>query len=404
MPHYWGFRQLELDEAALALGKLVLLSGRGVFPDGTPFDFPNIDIPPLPLDVPADARNQRVFLAIPSRQASSRQAVLSGDAGRGLHRYDTAEIEAEDNTSDGTAPIQVGQLRMRLLLEKEANDAYSCLGAARLIERRADNQVELHRHYIPPMLNIRNDGVLHGFVQEVVGMLRQRGDELAVQVSQPGRGGVAEIADFLLLQTINRYQPLLIHLLTAPDFHPERLFSLLLQLGGDISTFRGERRPIDYPGYVHDDLELSFGELMADLRRSLSMILHRSAVPIELRDRKYGFRVAPMPGRELLRHGNLVLAVNAHLAPDTLRIRFPNQVKIGPVERIRDLVTLQLPGIGLRAMAVAPRQIPYHAGFNYFELERHGELWNELERSNGLAMHIAGDFPGLELEFWGVRD
>jgi type VI secretion system protein ImpJ len=53
---------------------------------------------------------------------------------------------------------------------------------------------------------------------------------------------------------------------------------------------------------------------------------------------------------------------------------------------------------------VAPRQIPYHAGFNYFELDtRNNELWKQLEASGGLAMHIAGEFPGLELEFWAIR-
>ncbi len=44
------------------------------------------------------------------------------------------------------------------------------------------------------------------------------------------------------------------------------------------------------------------------------------------------------------------------------------------------------------------------AGFTYFELETRGnELWKQLETSGGLAMHIAGEFPGLSLEFWAIR-
>ena len=31
------------------------------------------------------------------------------------------------------------------------------------------------------------------------------------------------------------------------------------------------------------------------------------------------------------------------------------------------------------------------------------ELWQQLNQSGGLAMHISGEFPGLELEFWAVR-
>jgi type VI secretion system protein ImpJ len=99
-----------------------------------------------------------------------------------------------------------------------------------------------------------------------------------------------------------------------------------------------------------------------------------------------------------------VLAVNAQMPGETLRARFPAQLKIGTVERIRDIVQVQLPGVPIRPMAVAPRQIPYHAGFTYFELETRGnEMWKQLESSGGLAVYVAGDFPGLELEFWAVR-
>jgi type VI secretion system protein ImpJ len=143
---------------------------------------------------------------------------------------------------------------------------------------------------------------------------------------------------------------------------------------------------------------------MADLRQSLSMVLEQTALPIELQDRKYGVRVAIIPDVDLQRSAQFVLAVSAQMPSEALRARFPTQVKIGPAERIRDLVNLQLQGVPLLPMPVAPRQIPYHAGFSYFELDTRGnELWRQLESSGGLAMHVAGDFPGLEMEFWAIR-
>nr|WP_167359270.1 type VI secretion system baseplate subunit TssK [Burkholderia diffusa] len=30
-------------------------------------------------------------------------------------------------------------------------------------------------------------------------------------------------------------------------------------------------------------------------------------------------------------------------------------------------------------------------------------LWEEVVRHGGLALHVAGDFPSLKLELWGVR-
>jgi type VI secretion system protein ImpJ len=98
--------------------------------------------------------------------------------------------------------------------------------------------------------------------------------------------------------------------------------------------------------------------------------------------------VAVVPDRELLRSATFVLAVNAHMPPEALRGGFPAQVKIGSVEKIRDLVNLQLPGIGLRPLPVAPRQLPFYAGYTYFELDKAGEYWKLLSNSVGFAMHI----------------
>ena len=50
------------------LGKLALLSARGVLPDGTPFDLPADDDLPEPLDIPEGTRNVLVVLALPLRR------------------------------------------------------------------------------------------------------------------------------------------------------------------------------------------------------------------------------------------------------------------------------------------------------------------------------------------------
>jgi type VI secretion system protein ImpJ len=142
---------------------------------------------------------------------------------------------------------------------------------------------------------------------------------------------------------------------------------------------------------------------MAELRQSLSAVLEQTAIPIPLQERKYGIRVAPITDRSLLANASFVLAVKAEMPAETLRRNFPNQVKIGPVEQIRELVNVALPGITVRPLPVAPRQIPYHAGVTYFELDRSSTYWKQLSNSGGFAIHVAGDFPRLEMEFWAIR-
>lgn len=402
----WGFSSLELDAAALSLGKVQLTAARGIFPDGTPFDFPYQDMPPTPLEIGSDTHDELVMLALPLRRAGTDETDFGDEQDRSLARFSVGEMEVVDSSapSGRSEFIQVGRLRLRLMRKRDMTDAYTTLGVVQLTERRANNQLVLRKSYIPPLLHAGSDVTLDGYVRDLCGLLHQRGEALASRISQPGRGGVAEVADFLLLQTVNRYEPVFAHLMAHPLLHPERLFAMCLGLAGDLATFSPSgRRPPAYPEYRHDALEQCFTPLMADLRRLLNEVLEQGAIPIELQDRKYGVRVAIIADAALLKTASFVLAVNAQIPSESLRARFPTQVKVGPAERIRDLVNLQLPGIPLNSLPVAPRQIPFHAGFNYFELERGGDLWKQLERSGGLAMHIAGEFPGLELEFWAIR-
>lgn len=407
-PYPWGFAALALDESALALGKVVLSMARGVLPDGTPFDCPDRDAGAAPLEIPPDSKSELLFLAAPVRRHGSVE-VDSGDAAADgnvtFARYVASDAEIADHNSgaDQRAALRVADLKLRLMLARDKTDGWVSLGVTRVIERRADGLVVLDRNYIPSCLGVSVSPVLGSYVQELEGMLHQRGEALAARLLHPGRGGVAEIADFLFLQTVNRYQPLISHLRNIAPVHPEALYRLCASMAGDLATFRDARRPAAYPRYNHPALETCFPKLMAELRASLSTVLETTAIPIELQDRGRGVRLAVVPDTELLRSAGFVLAVNAQMAAEKLRVQFPSQVKLGPPTKLRDLVNSQLPGIALKPLPVAPRQIPFHAGFNYFELDRSGDLWKQLEQAGTFAMHIAGEFPGLELECWAIR-
>lgn len=402
----WGFASLLLDSAALNLGKIALNSGVGLMPDGQAFEIPGQDAAPAALDVPADTRDELVVLALTLPRPGVAETDAEGDSPTMPPRFLASEVEVGDSNATGerAAPLQIGRVNLRLMLARDAAEGYATLALCRIVERRADNKVILDTQFIPPSLNAGSNELLAGYLRELHGLLHQRGEALAARLAQPGRAGVGEIADFLLLESVNRHEPLLAQMRHCSILHPRELYFCACSLAGELSTFGERRRPAPMPAYLHDDPQRCFKPLMDQLRQSLSMVLEQNAIPIELQERAYGVRVAIIGDIELQRSAQFVLAVGAQLPGDALRARFPTQVKIGPVERIRDLVNLQLPGVVLRPMPVAPRQIPYHAGFNYFELETRGnELWKQLESSGGLALHVAGEFPGLELEFWAIR-
>jgi type VI secretion system protein ImpJ len=264
--------------------------------------------------------------------------------------------------------------------------------------------VVLDEGFIPTVLDARAARRLATFMTELVGLLHQRGEALGGRVAATGRGSAAEIADFLMLQAINRYEPLLAHHASAGLLHPEDLFRLCVSAAGELSTFTTPgKRPPKLEPYHHDRLRESFEPVIAALRASLSAVLEQAAIPIPIESKRFGISVATVADRNLYGTAVFVLAARADVPAEDLRRRFPTQLKIGPVEKIRDLVNLQLPGVPVQPLPVAPRQIPYHAGFVYFELDQSNELWGQLKTSGGVALHVAGEFPGLALEFWAIR-
>ena len=404
-PYAWGLYDLQLDKELLAQGKLVVTVCRGVFPDGTPFNVPDEDDPPPPLDVPENTKNAKVFLALPVRQRSAEEMTDSDDVDSPA-RCLTDEVTVRDYNvgDDSDAEVLTGKLRLQLLLEKDERGAHTTIPLTRITEVRADKNVTLDDKFLASCLDCRAVPRLHGFVKEVHGLLRHRAEALAARITQAGSGGASEVADFMILQTVNRQEPLFTHLVDMTGLHPEDLYRIGTQTAGELATFASkQRRPTPLPPYRHDDLEATFEPLMASLRASLSMVIEQNAIAIPLKEHKYGIRVAVLTDRTLLDSASFVLAANADMAADLLRRRLPAQSKIGPVEKIRQLVNLALPGIILRPLPVAPRQIPYHAGFTYFELDRSGELWGELKTSGGFAFFVGAEFPGLTLEFWAIK-
>jgi len=177
-----------------------------------------------------------------------------------------------------------------------------------------------------------------------------------------------------------------------------------VQMVGEFATFtETTRRPNSYPAYRHEDLQRSLAPVVADLRRSLSAVLETTAVAIPLQERRHGVRVGALTDRGILRNSNFVLSVQAAVPSEDLRRLFPSQVKIGAVEHIRELVNVALPGIAIRPLGVAPRQIPFHAGATYFELDRNSPHWQQMQSSGGFAIFASGDFPELQMELWAIR-
>jgi type VI secretion system protein ImpJ len=239
---------------------------------------------------------------------------------------------------------------------------------------------------------------------ELLGLFHQRGEALGGRVAATSRGAASELADFLMLQVINRCEPVMAHYTDTGVVHPEAFYRFCAAAAGELCTFTtNSKRTPRFPTYRHDHLKETFDPVVASLRESMSKVLTQNAIPIPLEPRKFGISVAIVPDRSLFSSAVFILAARADGATENVRQRFPAQVKIAPAEKIGDLVRQGLPGVPVVPVPVAPRQIPYHAGYAYFELDQSHELWEQMKSSGGVAIYVSGEFPGLSMEFWAIR-
>ncbi|WP_137134540.1 type VI secretion system baseplate subunit TssK [Rhizobium sp. FKY42] len=407
-PYPWGVASFEIDRSALAIGRFSVSNLRGIFPDGTTFDAPlDCDLPPA-LDLDETVKNAVIYIALPTRQPGRADIALNGGAALYQVRHVASTYEAPDANveTDFMAPIEVGRLNLRYLKSGDDMAGFDLIGLARVIEVRSDRAVILDPDYLAPCLNCAAEPRLTELVKELLGIVRHRAEAIADRIGDPTIRGTAEVGDYFLLQILNRADPLLQHVsANATRLHPMNFFELCIQLAGELATFTTERkRATEFAPYRHDDLKATFSAVFEDLRTSLSAVLAQSAVSIELVERRHGVRVGTIHDRTLLRDAGFVLAVRADMPAEEIRRKLPAQIKVGPVERIAELVNVALPGIPVRPLPVLPRQLPYRSGTIYFELDTQSPLWKQLETSGAIALHLSGDFLGLEIELWALRE
>jgi type VI secretion system protein ImpJ len=403
--YLYGVSELSFNPEYLSFGRIAIESISGVMPDGTVFLIPQEDSMPKPIEVQdASLANQLIYLAIPLRSESLLEVDWPEEKGSGRYGYRHQDIRdvhtcQGDSTTVGVSPVQV-----KLMLENEDRSAYASIAIARIFEKRPDGSVILDPDFIPCNLDVSCHSGLHRFASEFSGLMLARAKSIAQRIGSPTQGSVADVSDFMLLQTLNRLQPQILFLGQLRSLHPARFFEYLASVCGELATFTDESRlPPTIPSYNHDLPSESFWPLIQYLRQSLSIVLEARAVAIQMDRRKYGLTVAPVQDADLIDNAEFIIAVKARMPLEDIRRLFTQQTKVSSVDKIRDLISHQLPGIPLTPLPVAPRQLPYHVGYTYYQLDKTSRAWDVMHNSSGFAFHVAAAFDELEMQFWAIR-
>lgn len=403
----WGFTELDIDETQLKHGKISLNKASGCLSDGTVFSIPDQDIIPVPLLI-NDLKNSAsrdIYLALPIISDVINEVEGMHSAGQTSGRYRINYSDVRDlHTNEGDAcALGLAQLLPRLMSGAEDLSAWVAIPLCRIRERHANGMLELDPDFIPGSMTVHASHALTRYLSEITSSIANRAEELAKRIGSPSQQGIADVAEFMMLQMFNRNQTKFAHRSALARLHPEDFYLDLISLYGELVTFTEETRLPEKLGfYQQEDLTATFNQVMPLLRKALSTVLAPRAMnlPLTFMD---GIYVAVVNDSNLLKTATFVLAVKSQIPHETLHRQFVQQSKISSVEKIRNVVSVQVPGVQLVPLSTAPRQIPYHANYVYFTLDKNSLAWNEILRHNGIALHVSGNFPELDLQLWAIR-
>jgi type VI secretion system protein ImpJ len=400
----WGFGALEIDREALAGGEVAVSQAAGIFPDGLPFDVPGSEPspPPRPIEehwIP-DADALHVWLAVPELRFGGYN--VSTNAIDRHTRY-VAEVvtRRDENTGLAEKPIQVARKNLRLLFERETVEGHITLPLARIV-RGAAGAFQLDTSYVPPLIDIGASEHLMAIARRIVEVLSAKSTSLSGARRQRSKGladfGVADVANFWLLYTVNTWLPEFRHLYETRHGHPEQLYAAMVGLAGALTTFSTTIHPRDLPAYDHTDLTQRFGQLDETLRELLETVVpsNHVSLPLQLTDK--GFHATAIDQDRYLQAARMYLAVTADTKADDIAKKAPQLMKISSADRLDGLIKRALSGLPIQHIRNPPSALPVRLDYEYFELDLRGEEWDAIKVARNMAVYVPTDLPGARLE------
>ena len=400
----WGFRELRMDQEALAGGNVAISRATGIFPDGLLFDIPDAD--PAPSMRPIadyfeqDQTTCDVFLSIPAYKEKGLNVAMANRNADSRYLADVIMLR-DENTGMSEKPVQVARKNFRFLLEGENLKGYSSLRIAR-VKRTAAGTLQYDTKFQPPVLDLLASDYLMAIARRLVEILSAKSSILAGLRRQKNLTladfGSSDIANFWLLYTINSHFPLVQHLFETKHGHPQELFAVMLSLAGSLTTFSPTIHPRDLPKYDHDDVEPPFTDLDEKVRNLLETVVPSNFISLPLKLVAPHIYATALADDKYFRNTRMYLAINSEMNEGELIAKTPSLIKVCSANDIELLVRQALPGVLLTHTPRPPSAIPIKLNHQYFSLNMSGVYWEAILRARNLAAYVPGDFPGPQLE------
>ena len=406
-PHLWGVGDLDIQESALDNGSFQLNRGEFLFPERTYVIYPGnavIEDRVFENDWSEGEKPLMVYVGVRKLNHSGENVTvlpsLDNLADAGSRFVATADSEEIPDLYQVGQPAQIKRLfyLLKLFWETEIDQAgdYLLIPLARL--ERSGERVLLSQQFVPACMNISVSASLFSLIGEIRDQIASRGYQLESYKRERGihtaEFGARDMVYLLALRSLNRYTPLLSHIIESGQVHPWATYGLVKQLIGELSSFSEQVNVLGETGdpqdgllkYDHRNLWDCFSGALRMVTRLLDEITAGPEYMIALiYDGTYfGAELKPA----IFEGSNrfyLVFSTDQDL--QTLISPLETIAKLSSRETLPILIARALSGVKINHLPIPPQELPRRANSIYFQIERQSEQWTQVQKDNNIALY-----------------
>ena len=403
--HASGYADLQIDADALRSGVVTLLSARGIFEDGLPFDIPVSDPQPESLEFatkfPPNAESITVCLCVPSFAPGGGNCALENAIPTSSRYVGVLKAFPDENTGYDDKEVRIGIKNLRLLLQPEVDPAWMALPLIRIV-RDGSGHFNADSSFMAPSVHLDVNDSMVGLIKRLVEILEEKSAAVSQEQMPGGRfqRSMSErnVSQFWFLHAINSALPELRHLLLAKHGHPEELFCAMSRLAGALCTFDMDAHPASLPKYDHMDPGACFHVLDQTIRRLLELNVPTQGILIPLKLVNQYFFIGEVKDERCLGRTRWILSIHSPIGEADLIERTTQLVKVCSAKFIPELVKRALPGLALTHLQIPPSTISAKVDHQYFSISRSGPCWESIVATRGVGLYVPGELPSPEVE------
>jgi type VI secretion system protein ImpJ len=401
----YGFAELQIDADALRSGTVALLSARGMFEDGLPFDIPVSDPQPEPLEIaqkfPPNAESVTVCLCVPKFAANGANCAIDDGASASSRYNGVLKAFPDENTGYDDKDVRIGIKNLRLMVQSETAPNLMTLPVIRVV-RDGSGHFTTDSSFMAPSLHLDVNDSMVGLLKRLVEILEEKSAAVSQEQTQSGRfqRSMSErnVSQFWFLHAVNSALAELRHLLMSKHGHPEELFCAMSRLAGALCTFDVEAHPRLLPKYDHLDPGGCLNILDGHIRRLLELNVPTQGILIPLKPVNRYFFMGEVSDERCLGRARWILSIYSPIGEADLIQHTAQLVKICSAKFVEKLVERAMPGFTLTHLQVPPSSISAKVDHQYFSISRSGGCWESIMSTRGVGIYVPGEIPSPEIE------